>query len=324
MKSSFWKKLKRPIMVLAPMSGVTNEAFRIMLLKFGRPDVFWTEFVPTEGLFSKGRKNILFDLKFTQKEHPIVAQIFGSKPEFFEKTAELARKLGFDGIDINMGCPNKDIEKTGAGASLIKNKALAKEIIRMTKKGAGRVPVSVKTRIGYSESDIGWIKFLLKEDLAALIIHFRTRKDLFKVPAHWELAKKIVRLRDSYSPETLLIGNGGVETLAQARSLSKETGFDGIMVGRGVLKNPWFFSERVPDVQERMAAVIQHAKIFEKLRKRSLSKGEKRLENFNVLKKYFWSYVVQFKGAKELRDKLSGAKSIKETQKTIKDFLKSK
>jgi tRNA-dihydrouridine synthase len=306
------------------MSGVTDEAFRMMLLKFGRPDVFWTEFVPAEGLFSKGRKSILPNLEFTQKEHPIVAQVLGSKPEFFKKTAELVHSLGFDGIDINMGCPNKDVEKTGAGASLIKNRDLAREIIRLTKKGAGDMPVSVKTRLGYLKSDMGWIKFLLKEDLAALIIHFRTRKDLFKVPAHWELAKKIVKLRDLYSPETLLIGNGGVETLAKARSLSKETGFDGIMVGKGILRNPWFFSGRIPDIKERTEAIIEHTKIFEKLRKRSFAKGEKRFENFNVLKKYFWSYAVQFKGAKRLREKLLAAKDIKETQKIINDFLKSK
>jgi len=322
MKSIFWKKLKKPIMALAPMSGVTDEAFRKMLLRFGRPDVFWTEFVPVEGLFSKGRKNILPDLEFISKEHPIVAQIFGSTPELFEKTAKLVRKLGFDGVDINMGCPNRDVEKTGAGASLIKNKDLAREIIRSTKKGAGDMPVSVKTRLGYLKSDVEWIEFLLKENLAALIIHFRTRKDLFKVPAHWELAKKIVKLRDTYSPETLLIGNGGVKTLAQAHNLFKETGFDGIMAGKGVLKNPWFFSERTPDIKERMAAVIEHAKIFEKLHKRNVSRGDKRFENFNVLKKYFCSYVVQFRGAKELRERLLRANNIKETQKIIRDFLK--
>jgi len=186
------------------------------------------------------------------------------------------------------------------------------------------MPVSVKTRLGYLKSDMGWIKFLLKEDLVALIIHFRTRKDLFKVPAHWELAKKIVKLRDIHSPGTLLIGNGGVETLAEARSLSKETGFDGIMVGKGVLRNPWFFSGRTPDIKERTEAVIEHAKILKKLHRRSLAKREKRSENFNVLKKYFWSYTVQFKGAKELREKLLGAKDIKETQKIINNFLKSK
>ncbi|MDO8601432.1 MAG: tRNA-dihydrouridine synthase [bacterium] len=293
------------------MSGVTDRTFRRMLLKYGRPDVFFTEFVPAAGLSSKGREKLLETLKFLPAEHPIVAQVFGANPDLFEKTAIMIRDLGFDGIDINMGCPNKDIEKQGAGAALIKNPDLAQQIIRETKRGAGKLPVSVKTRIGYAKNQISeWIPVLLKENLAALTVHFRTRNEIFKGSANWELAKKIVKLRDRYAPETLIFGNGDVESLAQARSLVKKTGLDGIMVGRGVFANPWFFSGRSPGLQERLDAIIEHAKTFEKLHK-----------NFNIIKKYFKGYVNGFVGAKDLRDSLMGDESTAEIKKTIKDFL---
>jgi nifR3 family TIM-barrel protein len=310
MQSNFWKKLKKPIVALAPMSGVTDESFRLMLLKFGRPDVFWTEFVSADGLFSKGKDYCLGLLKFSLKERPIVAQLFGGNPEYFEKAAKVAAELGFDGIDINMGCPDSDIEKRGGGAALIKNPALAKEIIRVTKKGAGKIPVSVKTRIGYDKNEIAkWIPVLLKEDIATLTVHFRTRKEMSRVPAHWELAEKIVKLRDKYAPRTLILGNGDVEFLAQARKLVKETGLDGIMIGRGVLKNPWFFSERSPTVKERLNAVLEHTKIFDG-------------ENFDAIKKYFNAYIKNFVGAKELREQLMKVKNAAETRKAIESFLK--
>ncbi|MDD3970184.1 MAG: tRNA-dihydrouridine synthase family protein, partial [Candidatus Pacebacteria bacterium] len=204
MPSNFWKKLKKPIMVMAPMSGVTDDAFRLMFLKYGKPDVFWTEFVSVEGLFSKGSENCLKILKFSKKERPIIAQVFGSDPTYFKKAAHEIEHLGFDGIDINMGCPDKAIEQKGSGAALIKNVNLAKEIIRATKEGT-KLPVSVKTRLGYDENQINeWIIPLLKENIAALTIHFRTRKEMYRYPAQWNLAKEIVRLRDLYSPETLI------------------------------------------------------------------------------------------------------------------------
>jgi nifR3 family TIM-barrel protein len=315
MAKNFWKKLKkpacagRPIMALAPMSGVTDKSFRLMLLKLGRPDVFWTEFVSADGLLSeRGEKYCLGVLEHSKKEKPIVAQLFGGNSVNFEKAAKIVAELGFDGIDINMGCPDSDIEKRGGGASLIKNSDLAKEIIRATKKGAGKVPVSVKTRIGYEKNQIAkWIPELLKENIAALTVHLRTRNEMYRARAHWELAKEIVKLRDKYAPETLILGNGDVESLPEARKLVKETGLDGIMVGRGVLKNPWFFSERLPSVQERLDAVLEHAEIFES-------------KNFDAIKKYFHAYVKNFKGAKELRDKLMKVKNTAETKKAMENF----
>lgn len=313
-QSNFWKKLKRPIMTIAPMSDITDAAFRRMLLKFGRPDVFWTEFISADGLFSRGRENVLEDLKFFPAEHPIVAQVFGAKPDLFEKTAGLIKNLGFDGIDINMGCPNKDVEKRGAGAALIKKPDLAKQIIRAVKQGSGNFPVSVKTRIGYAKNEITeWIPALLKENLAALTVHLRIRNEFFKTPAHWELAQEIVKLRNRYSPETLIFGNGDIKSLAQARQMAKKTGLDGIMVGRGVLLNPWFFSERTPDLPERLNAIVEHAKIFEKLHK-----------DFHGMNKYFKAYAAGFEGARDLRDCLMGSKNAIEAKQIIKKFLTGK
>jgi nifR3 family TIM-barrel protein len=329
MHENFYKNLKRPVMTLAPMSGVTDEAFRQMLLKCGRPDVFWTEFVSTDGLFSPGKEKLLECLKFAKAEHPIVAQVFGDKPELFERTAILVRRLGFDGLDINMGCPNKDIEKQGAGAVLIKNPDLARRIIRAAKKGAGKMPVSVKTRIGYKKEQIDrWVRILLEEKPAALTVHFRVRDEMFKGLAHWEFAQKIVKLKDSLSPETLIFGNGDVKSLDQARRLSKETGLDGIMIGRGVLANPWFFSKKSPSPAERIDAIIEHAKIFEKLNhvyrqagKNNIDK-KARIKNFDSVKKFFKSYASGFDGAKELREKLFQCKNSKEVEKVVKNFRK--
>jgi nifR3 family TIM-barrel protein len=310
MQSNFWKKLKKPIMVMAPMSGVTDEAFRIMLLKYGRPDVFWTEFVSVEGLFSKGREVCLKTLKFSSKERPIVAQIFGSDPSYFKKAAEEIEKLGFDGIDINMGCPDRAIEKQGAGAALIKDIELAKQIIRATKEGAKHLPVSVKTRLGYNENQIvEWIVPLLQENVAVLTIHFRTKKEMYRAPAQWNLAKEIVRLRDLYSPETIIIGNGDVKSLKQARELANESKVDGIMIGRATIGNPWFFSDRLLTIPERLKAIVEHTELFNDP------------ERFNAMKKHFHAYTKGFRGAKELRDRLMETKDYSEVKKLVEEFL---
>lgn len=309
MQSNFWKKLKKPIIVAAPMSGVTDDAFRLMLLKYGRPDVFWTEFVSVEGLFSKGRGSCLEVLKFSPKEHPIVAQVFGSDPSYFKKAASEIEELGFDGIDINMGCPDRAIEKKGSGAALIKDVELTKEIIRATKEGT-KIPVSVKTRLGYNENQINeWIVPLLKEKVAVLTIHFRTRKELYRYPAQWELAKEIVKLRDLHAPETLIIGNGDVKSLKEAQKLAKENNLDGIMIGRATMGNPWFFSNKSPDTKERLNAIIEHIEIVNDPKR------------FSQMKKHFHAYTKGFNGAKELRDSIMEAKSYSEVKKLIEKFL---
>ena len=302
-------------MVVAPMSGVTDDAFRQMFLKYGRPSVFWTEFVSADGLLSKkGRAYCLKVLKFLPKEKPIVAQVFGGDPVSFEKASAIIAELGFDGIDINMGCPDKDIEKKGGGASLIKNPELAVEIIRAVKRGAGKLPVSVKTRIGYDKNEISeWIPALLKEEIAVLTVHFRTREQGYIPPAHWQLAKEIVKMRDRISPETLILGNGDVKSFAEAKDLAKKFGIDGVMVGRAVVGNPWFFTDRLPTVLQRLKAVVEHAEIFSKFKHK----------HFDNIKKHFHAYAKGFNGAKELREHLMKVKNSKETKKVIQNFLKS-
>ncbi len=324
MELGFWKKFtlrgtrKKPIMAIAPMSGVTDEAFRLMFLKYGKPDFFWTEFVSADGLFSRGRNYCLDILKFNKKERPIIAQIFGGDPAYFEKAAEEVVKLGFDGIDINMGCPDGNIEKKGGGAALIKNPELAKEVIRAVKRGAGKIPVSVKTRIGYKKNQVAkWIPAILEENISALTVHLRTRDEKYFGPAHWELAKEIVKLRDKYAPKTLILGNGDVKSLTEARHLVKQTGLDGVVIGRAVLGNPWFFSGKNPTVKEKLNAIIEHAEIFS-------AQGGPRPRGYpgwEGIKKHLHAYTKGFRGAKELRESLMKVKNLSETKKVIKAFL---
>lgn len=332
MELGFWKKLKKPIMVIAPMSGVTDEAFRLMFLKHCRPDVFWTEFVSADGLFSRGKKFCIKILDFDKKEKPIVAQLFGADPEYFEKAAALVAELGFDGVDINMGCPDRAIEKKGGGSALIKTPQIAKEIIRAAKKGAGKIPVSVKTRIGYDKNEIKeWITTILEEKPAVLTVHFRTRNDTYAKKANWKLAEEIIKLRNKLSPETLIFGNGDVKSLVEAKKLAKDNNLDGIMVGRAVVGDPWFFfaspkrgseggSGYIPDVTERLQAVIEHAEIFDSLHKNEIVKNG-HYKRFESLKKHFHAYVKGFNGAKDLRDQLMKVKNTAEVKKAINNFL---
>ena len=245
-------------MALAPMADVTDAAFRRIIAKYGKPDVMFTEFVSCDGLCSGGRKNLLPILKYTEKERPIVAQVFGAKPENFYQSAKLIKKLGFDGIDINMGCPDKKVLKQGAGAALINNPKLAREIIRQTKKGArlsggqaGEMPVSIKTRIGYDKYDKKefkkWLTALLEEKPAAITIHGRTKKEMSLVPARWDIFAEAVKIRNEFDPSpnhTLILGNGDVRNITDAEEKAKISGADGVMIGRAVFGNPWLFSKQ--------------------------------------------------------------------------------
>ncbi len=327
MNLGFWEKFppkadppseekNRSIMIAAPMANVTDAAFRRMFLDCGRPDVFWTEFVSVEGLLSAGKKKLLVDFWYDKAEHPIVAQIFGAKPEQFRKVAEMIGELGFDGIDINMGCPDKAVEKQGGGAALMKNINLAKEIIRATKLGGGGLPVSVKTRIGYNKNEIAtWITALLEESLAAITVHLRTRKEMSDVPAHWELGPSIIELRNRYSPETLILGNGDLKTLEEAHAKVSEAGLDGAMIGRGVFGNPWFFSGRTPTMLERLTKLIEHTELFEKM--------FDKIKPFDIMKKHFKAYTTGFVGAKELRVLLMKTETAAEVKKITEEFLKT-
>jgi len=324
MKQGFWKKLTKPIMAMAPMANVTDAAFRRMFAKYGKPDIFWTEFVSVEGLLSKGKEQLLIDFWYTEEERPIVAQIFGAKPEQFEEVAAMIQKLGFDGIDINMGCPDRGVEKQGAGAALIKNPKLAKKIIQATKRGAPNLPVSIKTRIGYSKNQIEeWIPVLLEENLAALTIHLRTRNEMSDVPAHWELANDIVTLKNKYAPETILLGNGDLFTREEAQKKINESGIDGAMVGRGIFGNPWFFSGYTPTTKERLTCMVEHVELFETLFKSDLDKKEGGIKNFDIMKKHFKAYVTGFGEAKELRIRLMETQNAAEVRVITETFLSS-
>lgn len=315
MIQGFWKKLKKPIFTVAPMANVTDVAFRRLLAKYGKPDVMWTEFVSTDGLMSEGRENILIDLKFDKTERPIVAQIFGSKPENFYKTAQLLRELGFDGIDINMGCPDRNVEKQGAGAALMKNPCLAQEIIRETIRGAGKLPVSVKTRIGYSKNQLAeWLPCLLEAEPAAITIHARTRKEISLVPARWEHIAEAVKIRDAAGSKTLILGNGDVGSREDGLRKIKETGADGVMVGRGLFGNPWFFKPAfTPTIADKLNALVEHVRFFDELLVEHKS--------FDIMKKHFKAYVAGFKGAKELRIKLMETKNSTEVEKIVREYL---
>ncbi|OGI84645.1 hypothetical protein A3A92_02855, partial [Candidatus Nomurabacteria bacterium RIFCSPLOWO2_01_FULL_37_49] len=297
---NFWKKLKKPILCLAPMADVTDCVFRQIIAKYGKPDIFFTEFVSADGLAHPiAREKLLIDLKYSENERPMVAQIFGSKPDNIRKASALCKELGFDGIDINMGCPDKSIEKQYAGAAMIKNPKLIREIIRAAKEGSEGLPISVKTRIGYNKNEIEtWIPVLLKEDLAALTIHLRTRKEMSSVSAHWELMKRVVEIRDEMRVETLILGNGDVLNLEDAKQKVKETGCDGVMLGRAIFGNPWLFAskEYIPSTPEKLKVLVEHTKLFEEML------GQHK--NFAIMKKHYKAYVNGFDGAKELRIKL--------------------
>ncbi len=314
----FWKGLKKPIFVIAPMANVTDVAFRSMFAKYGKPDVMWTEFVSADGLCSPGRKMLLRDLEFSNKEKPIVAQLFTGHPDKMREASALVAKLGFDGIDINMGCPDRAVEKQGAGAGMIKTPKLAKEIIRSVKEGAPNLPVSVKTRIGYNKVEIDtWLPALLEENISALTVHLRTRKEMSDVPAHWELMPNIVEIRNRLAPNTILLGNGDVSSLEDAKNKVKETGCDGVMIGRGIFGNPWFFSGRIVSEispKERLEVMLEHAKAFDKLL------GD--IKNFAIMKKHFKAYVSGWEGAKELRVKLMETNNLKEVSKIVKEYIK--
>ncbi|OIO48925.1 MAG: hypothetical protein AUJ34_02110 [Parcubacteria group bacterium CG1_02_41_12] len=328
--NNFWQQLKKPFFCLAPMSDVTDAAFRRIIAKYGKPDVMWTEFVSADGIALGDKDEILKNLKFSAKERPIVAQVFTANPDNMKKTARIIQDLGFDGLDINMGCPDRKVEKQGAGAGLMKNPDLARALIAAAKKGAPKLPISVKTRIGYTKNEIDtWIPILLKTDIAALTIHWRTRKEMSRVPAKWHLAKSVIQMRDKIAPKTLIIGNGDVSYLDDAHQKARETGVDGVMIGRAIFGNPWFFKENgvrsrflqkttldtvfsvfYPSKDNKLRVLIEHAKLYEKLIKH---------KSFAVMKKHFKAYVSGWDGAKQLRVKLMDAENAEEVEEIIKN-----
>lgn len=305
---NFWAELPKPFFVLAPLANVTDAAFRRVIATYSKPagpDIFWTEFVSADGLVrasEEGKAKLMRDLVFTEAERPIVAQLFTSKPEHMERAAALCQELGFDGIDINMGCPDRTIEKQGAGAKLITTPDVAVEVIAAAKRGAPRLPVSVKTRLGYNKDVLEeWLPKLLSAEPVAVTIHARTRKEMSKVPARWERVKRAVEIRNELGSSAFILGNGDSKDMADARAKAAESGADGVMLGRAIFGRPWLFTEQEPPLSERLRILIEHANEFEKLL------GD--IKSFAIMKKHFKAYIEGFPGAKELRVELMEAES---------------
>lgn len=358
---NFWQKLKeqreetgKPFFALAPMADVTDAAFRRIIAKYGKPDVTWTEFVSADGLcHPKGREKLLKDLAYSEIERPIVAQLFSSNPDNMRQACKLVAELGFDGIDINMGCPDKTIEKQGCGSAMIKTPHVAIKIITAAKQGiadAGKeIPLSVKTRVGYNRDEIDtWVKTILEQNIATLTIHARTRKDLSQVPANWNYVKRIVDLKNKISPETVIIGNGDVSDMNDGIEKSHDTSCDGIMIGRALFGNPWIFNKTISikkkgtwkqnfflrllpnkwskkimgdsrytisdiSLSDKLRVMIEHTELFDTLL------GD--VKNFAVMKKHYKAYATGFPGAKELRIQLMESKNKEEVQKIVENFL---
>jgi len=322
--NNFWEKLPKPFFVLAPLANVTDAAFRRVIAKYSKPygpAVFYTEFVSADGLVlagEEGRAKLMRDLVFSNAERPIVAQFFTSTPEHMEKAAALAQELGFDGVDINMGCPDKTIEKQNAGAKLMLNSALAVQIIEAAKRGAPGLPVSVKTRLGYNKDILDeWLPALLAAKPAAITLHARTRKEMSKVPARWERVKRAVEIRNELGSKTLIVGNGDLKDLEDAGQKIKETGADGAMLGRAVFGNPWLFSNsyelRNMTVEKRLIILVEHTKLFEELL------GD--IKSFAIMKKHFKAYCEGFPGAKELRIQLMETKTAAEVERLVEEYI---
>ena len=323
-----WQQLSQPFFALAPMEGGTDTVFRQIVNSCGRPDVAFTEFTNCEGILSKGKEEVGKRLLFEKDEKPLIAQIWGSKPESFYQVAQLLVKMGFDGIDINMGCPEKNVVAHGCCSALIQNQDLASKIIQATRDGAGKLPVSVKTRIGFKSINTKeWIGFLLKQNLDALTVHFRTQKEMSLVPAHWEEAEVVSKLRDQISKKTVIVGNGDVTSKAQGRRLAQKYGLDGIMIGRGVFQNPYVFDETVryesQTVDERIRLLKSHIDLFENTWKEVHLLSERGYwKSFPPLKRYFKIYISGFEGAAELRESLMKTQNVEEAKLVLDNYKK--
>ncbi len=291
------------ILGLSPMEGVTDTVFRQVLCKIGKPDLFFTEFLNVEGFCSKGMKKVVHRLDFRSVEKPVIIQLWGNVPEYYAKTIEYVKTLNPDGIDINMGCSVRDVLSSGRGSALINDKILAKEIIDVAKERAGDLPVSVKTRIGFDKIETEeWIGFLLEQGLDMITVHGRLSREGYATPSRWDEIAKCVKLRDSISPNTLILGNGDVKSKSQAEEYVRKYKVNGVLIGRAILNNPWLFSKDLEkqngnvSKEERITTLLHHLDIFEK---------EKRDMNiFNSQKKYIKAYISNFEGAVELRTRL--------------------
>ncbi len=307
---NIWDKLPKPFLILAPMEGVTDIVFRQVIASAGRPDLFFTEFTNVSSYASeKGRANALERLKIVPTDKPIIAQIWGKDPKHFSICTAALENLGFAGVDLNFGCPDKNVNRNGGGAAMIKTPELAVECFRNAKKSTN-LPVSIKTRLGWSKPEEyhDWLSILLAENPAALTVHLRTKKEMSKVPAHYELIPEIIKLRDQISPATKLIINGDIKNRAHALELhQKYPEIDGFMIGRGVFANPYCFTDHTPTREELMGLLKLHLDLYEKYN----------FSSFEPLKHFFKIYINNFPGAADIRANLMETHSVAEARDII-------
>lgn len=320
---NFLQTLPNPFFVLAPMDDVTDAVFRDVVRVCAVPDVFFTEFVNVDGLQSPGRPRLMKKLVTPKgEERRTIAQIWGKDPENYRKTAEELVEMGFAGIDINMGCPAKSEVKAGACSALINNRPLALEIIKATQAGAaGKVPVSVKTRLGFNEVDFTWHELLLQQNLAMLTVHGRTKKEMSKVPANWDHIGHVRQLRDTIAPDTLIVGNGDVLSREQGEELAAKYELDGVMIGRGVFQDPYIFAQQSPWQQISQAKRIELFQRHVELFAQTWQQNERPIHTLN---KFCKIYIQGFDGAKEARELLMNTKTIDELQAAIEQLKISK
>lgn len=315
-KDNFWADLPRPFFILAPMEEVTDVVFRHVVSEAARPDVFFTEFTNSESYcHPDGMKSVRGRLTFTEDEQPIVAHIWGDKPEYFRQMSIGMAELGFKGLDINMGCPVPNVVQNGKGSGLIRRPEVAAELIQAAK--AGGLPVSVKTRIGFAEVDEwrDWLTHILKQDIVNLSIHLRTRNEMSKVDAHWELIPEIKKLRDEVAPHTLLTINGDIPDRQTGLELVRQYGVDGVMIGRGIFHNPFAFEKEQKDhsSKEFLDLLRLHLDLYDKY-------SHLELRPFKALHRFFKIYVKGFRGAGQLRNELMNTESTDEVRELLNQF----
>jgi tRNA-dihydrouridine synthase len=345
---NFWHQIKKPILGLSPMDGVTDAPFRYIVAKYGKPDVMMTEFTNVEGL-ARNAVVMLDDFLYSETERPIVAQIYGSEPESFYKIAIICCELGFDGVDINMGCPAKNVAARGCGAALIQNPPLAKEIIQQVKLGIrdwveGKmiedlglknrmifkvrrmneariglpniverkpIPVSVKTRIGFDRVVVeDWVKHLLEEEPVAITLHGRTLKQMYTGSADWEAIARAAEV--IHQTSTLVLGNGDIQSLEDAGEKILKSGVDGALIGRSVIGQPGFFNRGDQESKktsfERFKIMLEHARFFESV---------KGADRFSAMRKHFGWYCKGVPQAAELRRQMFQTNSTAELEKIV-------
>ena len=306
--------------ILAPMYDVTDTVFRQIIAGCAPPDMFFTEFVNVDGLQSPGRSRLLHFLKKEESSKPLVAQIWGKNSKNYFKTAQEIAETGFDGIDINLGCPDKAVVKNGCCTAMIlpENRPLCAQIIKATKDGAGKLPVSLKTRLGFDQTDFSWHRFLLEQDVAMLTIHGRTKREMSKVPARWQEIETVRQLRDELGVSTKIIGNGDVASCQEADIKMQQHGLDGIMLGRAIFSDPYLFAKDSPwssySREDKIGLYLKHINLYQA----TYRQGERR---FAPLKKFMKVYLSGFVGASELRLEIGQTTSSEQATDVLRNAL---